>query len=464
MGKRLHSKGRAAPLLLLFFCMQLILGWSVCAQNAKLIVQPGSNLLVTGGNLVLNNTDLQTDGLLDAGSASLVITGTNNTSYAGAVPLQAGSITLNTSALGVFSLNNTLKLSGPLIFQNGLIDLNGQQLQLTASGLLQGESETSRLTGISGGSIIASATSVNNPFQFNTGNLGAVLTTTANLGNLTITRFGKAATNPGNLTLHGIQRSFLIQPQNNIALNATLRFFYLNAELNGDDPNTLTLWKSSDGIAWQRVGADTRNTVAKYVEKTGIADFSYWTLTDALNALPLSLLSFSAKCATGYAQLQWQTGIESGIVRFDIERSGDGSSWTKLGEVPCANNPGGSSYSFRDKDAQPSALYRLKIVNQQGSWMYSPVFKGGCADIAMPFTVYPNPSRIEAVAQLSVREATTVNIKLVDNTGKLLYNKPWKLQPGINLHPLPVTALATGTYFLQVEINKSILQTTLIKQ
>jgi len=465
MDQTTHTWRIVKRLLLLPLCLLLIAGLaSAYGQNTKLIVQPASNFIVTGGNVVLNNTDLQTDGLLDAGSGLLLITGSSNTAFSGATALQAGNITLNTAALGILTLNNTLKVSGALNFQNGIINLNNQQLQLTGSGILQGESETSHITAVTGGSVIATATGINNPFQFNAGNLGAALTTSANMGNLSVTRFGKPATNPGNVSLHGIQRSFLIQPQNNTALNATLRFYYLNSELNGDDPNTLTLWKSSDGIAWMQVGADTRNTVAKYVEKSGIADFSYWTLTDALNALPLSLISFSARCATSFTQLQWQTGTESGIDRFDIERSTDGVSWLTLGNIPSSNNASGSGYSFRDNDALPNALYRLKIISLPGDFVYSPVFRGGCADIALPFTVYPNPSQASAVAQLAVREASTATIKLVNSAGQIIYNAQWKLQPGLNLHPLPVIALAAGTYFIQLQLNKSMLQTTFVKQ
>jgi len=78
--------------------------------------------------------------------------------------------------------------------------------------------------------------------------------------------------------------------------------------------------------------------------------------------------------------------------------------------------------------------------------------------------VYPNPSRESAVAQVSVREAGNANIKLVNNTGQIIYEAQWKLQPGLNLHPLPVTLLSVGTYFVRVEINKLMLQTTLVKQ
>ena len=361
MGIHLYAYRRKLPVSLLLVYVQLILGLAtVCGQNTKLVVQSGSNFLVTGGNLVLNSTDLQTDGVLDASNGSLLITGNSNTAYTGLLPMQAGIVFLNTSATSMLTLNNNLKLTGALNFQNGLINLNGYQLQLTGSGVLQGENETSYLAGVTGGSATVTAAGVSNPFQFNAGNLGAAITSSANLGNLSITRFGKPATNPNNVSLHGIQRSFLVQPQNNGSLNATLRFYYLNAELNGDDPNTLSLWKSSDGIAWIWVGADSRNTVAKYVEKTGITDFSFWTLTDALNALPLSLVSFSAKCATSYTLLQWQTGTESGIDHFDIERSTDAANWNKLGELASRNNTGGSAYSFQDAAALPNAFTGLR--------------------------------------------------------------------------------------------------------
>ena len=461
----LPASRQAATVLLLLLYTQLIAGvLAARAQNTKLVLQPGSNLVAAGGNLVMNNTDIKTDGTFNADGAVLLITGSNNTSFSGSTPLQAGTLQLNTSPASTLTLNNTLKISSALVFQNGLIDLNNNQLQLTGSAVLQGENEANRVVAVSGGSVIAAATGVNNPFQFNAGNLGAVITSTANLGNLSITRFGKPANNPINPGMHGIQRSFLIQPQNNVALNATLRFYYLDAELDGDNANTLALWKSNNGIAWSLVGADSRNTASKYVEKTAIADFSYWTLTDALNALPLTLISFSAHCASSYTQLQWQTGIESDMDHFDIERSTNGSNWTKIGELPCSNNVSGSTYGFKDNAALPDALYRLKIISLSGTFSYSPVFRGGCADIAMPFTVYPNPARANAVAQVAVREATTATLKLLSSTGQLLYHAQWKLLPGLNQHPLPVTTLATGTYFIQLELNQSMLQSTFVKQ
>ncbi|MBN9379265.1 MAG: T9SS type A sorting domain-containing protein [Chitinophagaceae bacterium] len=466
MGIPVRIRMRVAHLLPgLSICLGLSLDPGVLpAQNTRLIITGGTTLSVSGSNMVLNNTDLQCDGTFNASNATVTVTGSNSTSVSGAGSPLIGVLNLNTSAASTLTLNTLLQVSNTLQFQNGLIDLNNHQLQLTGSGVLQGESETSRITGVTGGAVTVSATGVNNPLQLNPGNLGAVLTSGANLGNLTVSRSSKPATNSVYSGLHGIQRTFLIQPTNNTALNATLRFYYLNAELNGDDPSTLSLWKSSDGINWMQIGADSRNTVSKYVEKSGLADLSYWTLTDLVNPLPLILVSFKATCEDSYTQIQWQTGVEADIDHFEIEWSADGIAWTLLGKVAATDNPNGSSYSYKDQGRRAEVFYRLKIIERSGSNGYSPVFRGGCSDIALPFSVYPNPVVTEAVAQVSVREASRTIIRVMNMGGQVLYSGVWNLRPGINQYILPVSQLSSGMYIVETQINNVMVQAKITKQ
>ncbi|MDO6434334.1 T9SS type A sorting domain-containing protein [Flavitalea sp. BT771] len=452
-----------SPGLLIWLSLLLAPG-ILSAQNTKLIIQGGTTFSVTGNNLVLNKTDLKCDGALDASNATVLLMGSSNTSMGGTGSPLIKALTLNTSAASTLTLNTSLQISNALNFENGLIDLNNHQLQLAGNGALQGESEASHITGVTGGAVTVSATGVNNPNQLNAGNLGAVLTSGANLGNLTVSRSSKPATNPGNGSIHGIQRTFLIQPQNNTALNATLRFYYLNAELNGDDPSTLSLWKSSNGVNWIQMGADSRNAAGKYVEKTGLTDLSYWTLTDLVNPLPLVLLSFKASCEDSYTQIQWQTGVEADVDHFEIERSTDAVAWTTLGKLAATNNPSGAAYSYKDPDRKSSVFYRLKIIDRSGSYGYSPVFEGGCSDITLPFSVYPNPVQSEAVAQVAVREASRATIRLFSISGQLLLGASWDLQPGINHYVLPVSQLAAGTYVVEVRMNNVSLQTKITKQ
>lgn len=434
------------------------------AQNSKLILQPGSDLTVTGGNMVLYNTDLSAGGVFDASGATVSVRGSNNTSLGGAGTPVIQTLILNTSPATTLTLGTTLNISSALDFQNGLIDLSGNQLQLTGNGILQSEGETSHITGTSGGLVTASASAVNSPNQLNIGNLGAVLTSAANLGLVTISRSHKPATDPHASSMHGIQRTFLITPQHNAALNATLRFYYLDAELAGDDASTLSLWKSLDGVNWTQIGADSRNTTSKYVEKTGLADLSYWTLTDIANPLPLTLLSFKAGCEDTHALLQWQTGSESGIDHFIIESSSDGTVWSPLGAIAATNNPNGADYQYKDDRSSTASYYRLEIVGQSGSITYSPVFRGSCGDITLPFMVYPNPAHGQTTAQVAVREAASATLQLFTMTGQLLYVTQWQLQPGINQYLLPVGGLAPGAYVVKLQYKGALLETQLTKQ
>jgi type IX secretion system substrate protein len=466
MDRTLPKIRRAIQSLLILFIIDatLVIPQPAFAQNTTLLVQSGTTMTVAGNNLVLNNTDLQCNGTFNASNGTVSITGSNSTSFSGAGTPLMEVLTMNTSTTSTLTLNCTLQVSTAVNFLNGLIDLNGQQLQLGNTGALESENETSRITGITGGSVTASATAVSNPNQLDIGNLGAVLTTTANLGNLVITRSHKPAVNPGNGALQGIQRTFLIQPQNDAALNATLRFYYFNAELNGDDPNTLSLWSSNDGVTWMQVGVDSRNTTSKYVEKAGLANLSYWTLTDAGDPLPLTLVSFKVICQDQYALIQWQTGTEISLDHFEIERSGDGANWVTIGEVAATDNPNGASYAFKDPDPPATAYYRLKMVDMSGSFGYSPVFQGSCSDIALPFMVYPNPASTETVAEVSVRQSATGTIQLVSMNGQLLYNAVWSLQPGINQYVLPVSRYAAGTYIVRLLINGGTMETKLNKR
>ena len=444
--------------LLLCFCSP------VPAQNSALVIQPGTTMTIAENAVVFNNLDLFCNGSLLAPSGTVWVTGSNNSSFNGTGVPNIQTLHLNTGTSSVLSLNTGLAVSGSLNFQNGLIDLNGQQLQLLGSAVLQGESEASRITGAAGGSVTALASGVDAPNQLNIGNLGAMLSSGANMGDVTISRSQVPVTNPGNSNLHGIQRTFLIQPQNDAALNTSLRFYYLDAELNGGDASTLDLWKSVDGISWSQVGADSRDAVAKYVEKDGLSDLSYWTLSDLVDPLPLTLVSFSVVCEGSYALVQWQTGEESNMAYFVVQRSADGENWTSLTKVGASDNATGSSYAFQDNQPSGGAFYRLQIVDNAGNNTYSPVFRGGCSDITLPLMVYPNPAESQTVAQISVRQAVSANLLVFDVNGRQVYHSGWSLQPGINQLVLALGGLAAGNYIVKVLLPNSSQQTQLIKK
>jgi len=420
------------------------------AQNTELVIQPGTTMGVAGNALVLNNLDLHCNGSFAANEGTVWLTGSNNTSYNGTGIGVIRKLELNTGPGAVLSLNNGLEITGSLTFTQGLIDLNGQQIQLKGSATLQGESETSRITGVTGGSVAGFGAAVNAPNQLNIGNLGAMLTSGADLGAVSILRVHIPASFPGSPPPQGIQRCYLIEPTFDAGLNATLRFYYLDAELNGNDTSTLVLWRSPDGVKWTQVGFTSRNSAEKYVEKQDLSSLSFWTLANATDPVVATQTAFKVSCEGPVAIVQWETGEESNLDYFLVQRSSDGAVWTTLSNVAATNNPTGSSYVYKDSQPAGSSYYRLAIADQTGAIGYSAAFSGGCSDVPVPLMLYPNPAESRAIAQVSVRQATMGTVVITDINGQRVYQAAWSLQAGLNQLTIPVVGLAAGNYIVRL--------------
>jgi hypothetical protein len=365
------------------------------------------------------------------------------------------------------NLLNDITVSQRVIFNSGLLDLNQHELTLAPLAFLFNESENSRITGVNGGYVTIDQASVNSPNAFNAGAVGAAITSSQNLGSLLISRTHKPAVNPANPLFTGIQRSYIITPQNNTALNATLRFNYFDAELNGKNENTLVLWRSIDGINWSNVGFDSRNTVDNYVTKNNIAAFSIWTLTDALNVLPIKLISFAAVCNNGVTTLKWKTGVEEPGSKFNIEKSYDGANFITIG-TQAAIGSGSNSYQFIDN--QPATnmgsnvFYRLKVIDAGALFSYSPVFSGNCNEATMPMQIYPNPAQHYTNIKISVRQKQEAQLLVYSVAGQLVFTGDYTLQTGTNNFTIPLINMASGTYAIKVTLsNGQKLNGTFIK-
>ncbi len=171
-----------------------------------------------------------------------------------------------TSLSGAVTVNDTL--SDVL----GHLNLNGFILTISPTGYLT-ETPGNTVNGTSG--YITTTRNLNAPSSLNVGGLGAVLTTTANLGSTEIRR-GHAVQN-GLMGNTSILRYFDILPTTNTGLNATLDFKYDDSELNGKPEAALMLFRSTDaGATWTARGG-TVNTSTNDITLTGIAAFSRWS-------------------------------------------------------------------------------------------------------------------------------------------------------------------------------------------
>jgi len=162
---------------------------------------------------------------------------------------------------------------------------------------------------------------------------------------------------------------------------------------------------------------------------------------------PIYLSNFYAQRKGANALLTWKTETEVNAKGFDIERK-IGNDFVKVGYVKASNSLSGDNYSFQEANTSKGiSLYRLKLIDNDGSYKLSEnrSIKGTAA--VSDFTVYPNPSNGSTKISITdITEATTVEI--VDNAGRIVRTE--ELKTG---NTIQVNNLQTGLYLVRV-INK----------
>jgi hypothetical protein len=183
--------------------------------------------------------------------------------------------------------------------------------------------------------------------------------------------------------------------------------------------------------------------------------------------LPFTLKELNAVYSDGISRLSWATEQESNSSHFEIERSVDGLSFTKIGNTAAAGYSSHTkNYSFNDIHPEGGLnYYRLKMLDKDGKFVYSNtasvnvIIKGNKVT-----AVYPAPftSKLNIVI---VNETTTnATIELFDNTGKIVAGLTKTINKGsTNILLENLSKLANGVYIIKVQLGNSVFTQKLVK-
>lgn len=264
----------------------LVLVASVCTfhlwSQGTLQLTPGATFKTSGNAyLILENLHIINNGSLQqtSGNGIVKLTGGLNVNLSGSSATIINQLMMTKSGSASLNLQTNLSVVSNVTFNGGLLNLNNNTLDLSNTGSFIGESELSRAFTTGTGYIQATGI-LNNPTANNLGNLGAEITSTKNLGNTIIKRGHKVQTGISGAN-NSILRYYDIIPDINMALKATMRFYYFDAELNSLAEASLYHWKSANLVNWDLMGADSRNLIANYVERKTYGRFDRITLATA---------------------------------------------------------------------------------------------------------------------------------------------------------------------------------------
>ena len=270
------------------------------------------------------------------------------------------------------TLDRDLNVNGLLRVITGDLELNDHLVTLGSNASLS-ETAGNTVTGLSGK--ITITIDVNVPSGVNIGGLGAWISSSANLGNTTVERFHSPRSGSGN---QGIFRYFNIAPTNNAGLNATFRFYYDESELSGIPEANLKLYKSPDGSdnSWSSEGGAV-NATSNYVEKSGVDNFSYWTLADSEHPLPVEK-DEDAQIPDQYALYQNYPNPfnPETVIKFELPESGMVSLkiYNSLGEEVATlvnEQMDAGTYHYRfDANNLSSGVYLYKLSSDNFNQSY----------------------------------------------------------------------------------------------
>jgi len=184
------------------------------------------------------------------------------------------------------------------------------------------------------------------------------------------------------------------------------------------------------------------------------------TFTIGANPLPVQLTIFTATAQNLDGLLKWTTASEVNNDRFEVERSLDGVSFAKIGQVAGQGNKT-TATNYTLTDAKVAALatgpvyYRLRQVDADGTATFSPVRTVSFLTTTAPaaasqprLLVYPNPALTTTSLDLSGLPDGTYQVMLYDAAGRAVRSltvRGQALPQALDIHEL-----AQGTYLIRL--------------
>ncbi len=186
--------------------------------------------------------------------------------------------------------------------------------------------------------------------------------------------------------------------------------------------------------------------------------------------LSVNLSQFKVSSEGNQALLSWATAGELKNDRFDIERSIDGISFTKIGTVR-GNGTTNDEKQYRYTDALVAnasiVYYRLSIVDIDGIITYSKIIAlrlNGLASLTN-FMVYPNPFVSSVKMQINSTRLSKMTVRISNAAGLVENTRIITLQPGENIVVLEdLEKLQPGAHFLELITEEGKMTQKIIKK
>ncbi len=328
--------------------------------------------------------------------------------------------------------------------------------------------------------------------------VASILPSSQNLGNTDVQVFINDAPIRSQAGQYYHDRNITIKPANKISQPVKVRFYFTDKEMEDlikasgcascSRPTTayelgVTKFSAEDKLVENGSMADNNEGIWKfllpedvrkvpfdkgYYVEFEVNDFSECWLNDGGPSksapLPVILSEFTAKKQNNDdVKLEWKTEKEIDLDRFEVElaRGNDNMQLNQFELIATVQATGNSSqpvnYVYTDNEAgkNTARFYRLKMFDQNGFFVYSPVRSVIFGNLTN-WKIVPNPSEGEFNLLFQANQGERVQVQLTDALGRILKN--WETQStGFEQKfsmDLSDKVYPNGIYLVRVKINE----------
>ena len=166
--------------------------------------------------------------------------------------------------------------------------------------------------------------------------------------------------------------------------------------------------------------------------------------------LPVTFVNVQAAARDKQIEVSWEITAETGIRKYEVEKTTEGMPFAKCGEITAGNGVPNAHYTWLDEHPeQGDNYYRIRAVDAQGGGFYSKIVRartGGTPSLE----VYPNPVSGRFVHfKLNDLPESRITLTLLDAQGRRLQWEERTYPGGTQTFELD-DHLSAGAYYLEV--------------
>lgn len=166
--------------------------------------------------------------------------------------------------------------------------------------------------------------------------------------------------------------------------------------------------------------------------------------------LPVELVEFTAKSNESGATLNWITASEIDNDGFEIQKSSHGTDFEVIGFVNGSGNSNEiTSYKFNDTNFKNEAFYRLRQIDFDGDWQFSPIIYLNDPRLFNQISVYPIPLTSDSKLELGGLSIENVKVQIFNlNGSNVFHTNHWSSEKDLTNN---LMTLESGIYIMDIQ-------------